>query len=163
MKAKENTIALLVRNRPDVLARIAGTFSGGGFNIESITANITKTPETTKIIITTKGSASTMEKLKKQLNRLVDVLSVDDLTGRMASRRELVLFRMRWNDETRVQIMAAVDLYNWKVVCMDDKYCVIEVSGRKDSIDRAIQLLDPLGLEDFSRSGMVALEKFKPE
>jgi len=59
--------------------------------------------------------------------------------------------------------MAAVDLYNWKVVCMDDKYCVIEVSGRKDSIDRAIQLLDPLGLEDFSRSGMVALEKFKPE
>jgi len=163
MKAKENTISLLVRNRPDVLARIAGTFSGRGFNIESITANITKTPETTKIIITTKGSASTMDKLKKQLNRIVDVISVDDLTGRMASRRELVLFRMKWNDETRPQVMAAIDRYNWKVVCMNDLYCVIEVSGRKDSIDRAIQLLDPLGLEDFSRSGTVALEKFIPE
>jgi acetolactate synthase-1/3 small subunit len=163
MKAKENTISLLVRNRPDVLARIAGTFSGRGFNIESITANITKTPETTKIIITTKGSASTMDKLMKQLNRIVDVISVDDLTGRMASRRELVLFRMKWNDESRPQVMAAIDRYNWKVVCMNDLYCVIEVSGRKDSIDRAIQLLDPLGLEDFSRSGTVALEKFIPE
>ena len=80
MTVRENTISILVNNKPDVLARIAGTFSGRGFNIESISANITRNPEITNIIITTIGDQETVIKLEKQLNKLVDVLEVRDLT-----------------------------------------------------------------------------------
>jgi acetolactate synthase-1/3 small subunit len=161
MELKENTISILVNNRPDVLARIAGTFSGRGFNIESVSANITKNPEVTRIIITTLGSRETVIKLEKQLSKLIDVLEVKDLTRVNAASREMVLVRMKLTDANQVKIMQTVDTLKWKIVRMDAETCILEVTGGKKEIDDALTLLDKMGMDDFTRTGVVAVERKK--
>jgi acetolactate synthase-1/3 small subunit len=161
MEVKENTISILVNNRPDVLARIAGTFSGRGFNIESISANITRNPKITRIIITTLGSRETVIKLEKQLTKIIDVLEVRDLTRVNAACREMVLVRMKLTDANQVKIMQTVDTLKWKIVRMDADTCILEVTGGKKEIDDALALLDKMGMDDFTRTGVVALERQK--
>ena len=163
MEIKENTISILVNNRPDVLARIAGTFSGRGFNIESISANVTRNPEITKIIITTLADRDTMIKLEKLLNRLHDILQVDDLTGMEAARREMILVRVKLEENTRSRIMDAVETHGWKIVCYENGHCILEITGEKAEIEEALALLAPLGMDDFTRTGTVALARFKSE
>ena len=159
MEIRENTISILVNNRPDVLARIAGTFSGRGFNIESISANITRNPEITRIIITTLGSRDTVIKLEKQLTKLIDVLDVKDLTRANAACREMVLVRMKLNNENHLKIMQTVDTLKWKVINMDADTCILEVTGGKKEIDDALALLEKMGMDDFTRTGVVAVER----
>jgi acetolactate synthase-1/3 small subunit len=161
MELKENTISILVNNRPDVLARIAGTFSGRGFNIESVSANITRNPDITRIIITTLGSRDTVIKLEKQLSKIIDVLEVKDLTRVNATCREMVLVRMKLTDANQVKIMQTVDTLKWKIVRMDADTCILEVTGGKKEIDDALALLDKMGMDDFARTGVVALERQK--
>ena len=159
MEVKENTISILVNNRPDVLARIAGTFSGRGFNIESISANITRNPEITRIVITTLGNRETVIKLEKQLTKIIDVLEVKDLTRVNAACREMVLVRMKISDANQVKIMQTVDTLKWKIVKMDADTCILEVTGGKKEIDDALALLDKMGMDDFTRTGVVAVER----
>jgi acetolactate synthase-1/3 small subunit len=159
MKVKENTISILVNNKPDVLARIAGTFSGRGFNIESISANITRNPELTKIIITTIGNRETVIKLEKQLTKLVDVLEVKDLTDIGSACRELILIRMKMTEANKDELMQNVDIYRWKVVHTAPDHCILEVTGDKDEIENALSVLEPMGIEDFTRTGTVAVER----
>jgi len=161
MEVKENTISILVNNRPDVLARIAGTFSGRGFNIESISANITRNPQITRIVITTLGNRETVIKLEKQLTKIIDVLEVKDLTRVNAACREMVLVRMKLTDANQVKIMQTVDTLKWKIVNMDADTCILEVTGGKKEIDDALALLDKMGMDDFTRTGVVAVERQK--
>ena len=159
MEIIENTISILVNNKPDVMARIAGTFSGRGFNIETIAVNITDDPKISKIILTIWGNQDTITKVEKQLNRMVDVLQVDDLTGREAVRREMALVRFNTTEEQKTMLMKTVDTNGWKVVGSRDNYCIIEVTGEKKDIDYALAILRPLGMDDFTRTGTVALAK----
>jgi acetolactate synthase-1/3 small subunit len=161
MEVKENTISILVNNRPDVLARIAGTFSGRGFNIESISANITRNPEITRIVITTLGNRETVIKLEKQLTKIIDVLEVKDLTRANAACREMVLVRMKLTDANQVKIMQTVDTLKWKIVKMDVDTCILEVTGGKKDIDDALAFLDKMGMDYFTRTGVVAVERQK--
>ncbi|MEI7590195.1 MAG: acetolactate synthase small subunit [Deltaproteobacteria bacterium] len=160
METKENVISILVNNKPDVLARISGTLSGRGFNIESISANVTKDPNKTKIIITTIGSRVTLTKILKQISKLVDIITVDDFTGRKAVRRELFLVRMKWSEEgSKSKIVALVEAKKWKILCADDDFCILEICGEGEELQKEMLALEPLGLEDFTRSGVVAIEK----
>ncbi len=159
MEVKENTIAILVNNKPDVLARIAGTFSGRGFNIESISANVTMDPAITKIIITTVADRETMIKLEKLLNRLHDILQVDDLTSVVATRREMVLVRVRPMGEARTRVMEAVARHSWKIVSDEGNLCILEITGEREEIEGALAVLASLGMEDFTRTGTVALSR----
>jgi acetolactate synthase-1/3 small subunit len=156
-EVKENTISILVNNKPDVLARIAGTFSGRGFNIESISANVTRNPAVTKIIITTLSNRETLTKLVKLLNRILDVLEVEDLTGLESARREMVLVRLKTNEHQNAKVLKAVERYGWKCLCTEPEGFVLEVTGDKEDIDRALTILEPLGMDDFTRTGTVAL------
>jgi len=159
MEVKENTISILVNNRPDVLARIAGTFSGRGFNIESISANITRNPDITRIIITTLGNRETVIKLEKQLTKIIDVLEVKDLTRVVAACREMILVRMKLTDANHEKIMQTIDTLKWKIVSMDADVCILEITGGKEEIDNALTILDKLGMDDFTRTGVIALER----
>ena len=159
MEIKENTISILVNNRPDVLARIAGTFSGRGFNIESISANITRNPEITRIIITTLGNRETVIKLEKQLTKIIDVLDVKDLTRVDSACREMILVRMKLTEENHGKIMQTIDTLKWKIVSMDADICILEITGGKEEIDNALAILDKLGMDDFTRTGVIALER----
>lgn len=161
MDVKENTISILVNNRPDVLARIAGTFSGRGFNIESISANITRNPAITRIIITTIGNKETVTKVGKQLTKIIDVLEVKDLTSVPASCREMILVRMKLTEANQGKIMQTIDTLKWKIVSMDADVCILEITGGKEEIDNALAILDKLGMDDFTRTGVIALERLK--
>jgi acetolactate synthase I/III small subunit len=158
MKKEKNTISILVNNRPDVLARIAGTFSGRGFNIESISANVTMNPDITKIIITTISDKETVIKLEKQLNKIVDVLDVIDLTCERSVQREMALIRIKMTDVHRDSIMHTIDTNKWKVVSTTTEFCVVEVTGSKKEVENALVLFEPLGMDDFTRTGAVAVE-----
>jgi acetolactate synthase-1/3 small subunit len=161
MSVRENTMSILVNNKPDVLARIAGTFSGRGFNIESISANVTINPDVTKIIITTIGDQDTVTKLEKQLNKIVDVLDVKDLTDVASAQREMILIRMNVTAVNRDRLKQTVDTYGWKVVSTDADFRILEVTGDRQEIDRALTVLEPMGIDDFTRTGIVALEQCK--
>ncbi|MBM4271756.1 MAG: acetolactate synthase small subunit [Deltaproteobacteria bacterium] len=163
MTVRENTISILVNNKPDVLARIAGTFSGRGFNIESISANITRNPEITNIIITTIGDQETVIKLEKQLNKLVDVLEVRDLTDVSSAQREMILVRMKVTASNRDRFTQIVDIHSWKIVSTDADYCILEVTGDRQEIEDSLSLLETIGMEDFVRTGIVALKRCSPQ
>ena len=159
MEIRENTISILVNNKPDVMARIAGTFSGRGFNIETIAVNVTDDPKISKIILTTWGNQDTIIKIEKQLHRMVDVLQVDDLTGRESVKREMALVRVKMTEEQKPELMQIIDTHKWKVVSSGADYCIMEVTGDKEEIEIALAVLKPLGMDDFSRTGAVALAK----
>jgi acetolactate synthase-1/3 small subunit len=161
MEIKENTISILVNNKPDVLARIAGTFSGRGFNIESISANITRNPDITRIIITTIGNRETVIKLEKQLTKIIDVLEVKDLTRVDSACREMIMVRMKFTEANQGKIMQTIDTLKWKIVSMDADICILEVTGDKEDIDNALALLEKMGMDDFTRTGVIALERHK--
>jgi acetolactate synthase-1/3 small subunit len=161
MEIRENIISILVNNKPDVLARIAGTFSGRGFNIESISANVTMNPAITKIIITTRGNKQTVTRMEKQLNKLVDVFTVEDLTDVDSVRGEMIIIRIKLTEENKRKVMKAINTYNWRVVSMDPSSCTVEITGDKELIDDALALMAPLGMDDFTRTGSVVLKRCK--
>ena len=157
MESRENTISILVNNKPDVMARIAGTFSGRGFNIETIAVNVTEDPAISRIILTTWSNQDTIIKIEKQLNKMVDVLQVDNLTGREAVRREMALVRVKTTEGQKSLLMKTIDTYKWKVVSSDAHYCIIEVTGDKKDVEDALAVLKPLGMDDFTRTGAITL------
>jgi len=157
MDIKESVISILASNKPDVLARIAGTFSGRGFNIDSITANVTRDPRITKIIITTHGDQDTIIKIEKQLNRLVDVHQVTDLTNLDLPLRELLLIRMPMTGENQDKIMEIVDRYRGEVIENGAGYGILELRGGKEDMDNALAALELIGIDDFSRTGSITL------
>jgi acetolactate synthase I/III small subunit len=159
---KERAIAVIVNNRPDVLARIAGTFSARGFNIESISANVTRNPAVTKIIITTLTTQDTIAKVIKQLNRLVDVLEAKRLRRPQAVRREMIIARVPRTKERQAAIRELVETRGGKVVNEEPDAVILEFTGDKEDLEAILTRLEALGMEDFARSGVIALERSKP-
>jgi acetolactate synthase-1/3 small subunit len=158
---KERAIAVIVNNRPDVLARIAGTFSARGFNIESISANITRNPAVTKIIITTLTTPDTIAKVIKQLNRLVDVLEAKRLRRPQAVRREMLIARVTRTDERQAAIEKLVETHGGKVVNEEADAIILEFTGDKEELEAILSRLEAVGMEDFARTGVIALERRK--
>jgi len=150
-------IKLLVDNKPDVLARVAGVFSGRGFNIESITANITMDPEITKINIGTTGDSATVTKIQNQLKKLVDVRQVSHVRETKFGQREMALIRLKLTEKNKNKVEKAIEDLNCKVITRKSDYCVIEATGTEEEIEQVLKHLKPLGMEDMSRSGIVTL------
>jgi len=156
---KERAIAVIVNNRPDVLARIAGTFSARGFNIESISANITRDPTVTKIIITTLTTPDTIAKVIKQLNRLVDVREAKRLRRPDAVRREMIIARLPRTKEGKAAIDELVKTHCGKTIHEEPGAVIVEFTGDTEDLEAILTRLEELGMEDFTRSGVIALEK----
>jgi len=157
MEKKEHIISVLVHNKPDVLARIAGILGGKGYNIESLCVNSTMQYEVSKIVMTTIGSKETITRIENQLRRLVDVIQVDDLTNVESIHREMILVRLNLTAEKKEQIKKSVDTNKWKVIVSGDTYMILEITGDKSQIDFALARLEPLGIADITRTGIVAL------
>jgi len=159
---RERAIAVIVNNRPDVLARIAGTFSARGFNIESISANVTRNPAVTKIVITTLTTPETIAKVIKQLNRLVDVLDARRVRRGQAIWREMILARIPLMDGKEAALREILDSRNGKIVSRDTSSATVEFTGDREAIEEILSALEALGMEDLIRSGVVALERVRP-
>lgn len=158
MEKKEHIISILVHNKPDVLARVAGTLGGKGYNIESLCVNTTTSYEISKIVLTAIGNQATITRIENQLRKFVDVIQVDDLTNVESIHREMILVKLNINAESRDQIKKAIDTYKWKTIVSTDAYAILEITGDKQQIDFALARLEPLGIADITRTGIVALE-----
>ena len=157
MEKKEHIISILVHNKPDVLARIAGTLGGKGYNIESLCVNTTTSYEISKIVMTTIGNQATITRIENQLRRFVDVIAVDDLTNVESIHREMILVRLNLSADSKDKIKKAIDTYKWKAIVSADTYVILEITGDKPQIDFALARLEPLGIADITRTGIVAL------
>ncbi|MCX5833679.1 MAG: acetolactate synthase small subunit [Deltaproteobacteria bacterium] len=158
-KKKERIISLLVHNKPDVLARVAGTLGGKGFNIESLCVDVTLNPDVSKIILTTIQTKSTVSKIEKQLERLIDVVKVEDLTDVETIKREMVLIRMNLTEASKSDVIRTVNTLNCKIITFNTDHCVLEYTGSKDEVDRVLEKLKALGVDDIARTGIAALER----
>ncbi len=158
---RRHTISVLVDNEPGVLARVIGLFSGRGYNIESLTvAEVDEANELSRITVVTVGTEMVIEQIKAQLDRLVPIHRVTDLTLDGPSvERELALIKVNGKGEERIESLRIADIFRAHAV--DSTHCsfVFEMTGSSSKIDAFIKLMRPLGLVEISRTGVVAIAR----
>jgi acetolactate synthase-1/3 small subunit len=160
-RAESHTLTVLVDNEPGVLARVIGLFSGRGYNIDSLTVSETEHQKHLSLItIVTLGTPMVIEQIKHQLERLVPVHRVVDLTvtGR-AIERELAMVKVKGKGETRVEALRLADAFRARVIDASTESFVFEITGKSDKIDQFVELMLPLGLVEVSRTGIVAISR----
>jgi acetolactate synthase I/III small subunit len=156
---RSHIISVLVENRVGVLARVAGLFTGRGFNIESLAVAETEEPTLSRMTIVTGGDARIIEQVTKQLNKLVDVIKVVDLSREHFVERELILVKVRAEPEQRAEILRITDIFRGNVIDVGPKSYVIEVTGDGDKIRAFVDLIKPIGILEIVRTGPVALAR----
>jgi acetolactate synthase-1/3 small subunit len=158
---EKHTIAVLVDNEPGVLARVIGLFSGRGYNIESLTvAEVDRANQRSRITIVTSGTPMIIEQIKAQLSRLVPVHAVRDLTDEGPRvERELALIKVAGGGEKRIESLRLADIFRARVVDSTTESFVFEMTGSTEKLNAFINLMEPLGLVDVSRTGVVAIAR----
>ena len=156
-----HTLGVLVENQPGVLSRVAGLFSGRGFNIESLTVAETLDPQVSHITLVTTGDETIMEQIVKQLNKLVNVIKVIDFREVKFVDREMALIKVKAESHTRAEILRIVDIFRGKVVDVSPNFLTIEVTGDEGKIQAIIDLLVQPGIVEVVRTGKVAIARSK--
>ena len=154
-----HTISVLMNNRFGVLSRVSGLFSSRGFNIESLNVAETSDPKVSCMTIVTNGDDAKIEQVTKQLNKLVDVIKVIDLTNESFVDRELLLIKMNAETRVREEILRIVDLFRAKVVDVSTNNYTIEITGDEGKITSFLDMLNPLGIKEIVRSGRIAISR----
>ncbi len=155
----QHTIAVLVENHFGVLARVAGLFSARGFNIDSLAVGETQDPEVSRMTVVANGDDRVVEQVMKQLNKLVDVIRVEDLTAKNMIARELVLIKIGVNASNRNDIMHVVNTFRAKIVDVSPESLTIEVTGSEGKVDAMLELLRPFDLKEVVRTGQIAMAR----
>ena len=155
----KHIISTLVENHFGVLARISGLFSARGFNIDSLAVGETEDPTVSRMTIVTHGDDRVIDQIKKQLNKLIDVIKVQDLTEEDMIERELILVKVKANANTRADLMQIVNSFRAKVVDVNPKSVTVEVTGNESKIDAMLELLRPFGVREVARTGTIALSR----
>lgn len=153
----KHTISVLVENEFGVLSRVAGLFSGRGFNIESLSVAPTVDPSISRMTIVTTGDDQILEQITKQLNKLIDTIKVIDFTGSDFVERELVLIKVTAEEATRAEVLRIADIFRGKVVDVTPRSYTVELTGAPAKIDALIELLRPMGIKELVRSGPIVL------
>jgi acetolactate synthase-1/3 small subunit len=154
-----HVISVLVDNEAGVLSRVSGLFSGRGFNIESLSVAPTLEENVSKMVITTIGDDQVLEQIKKQLNKLINVIKVVDYVGKEYVEREMIMIKVQAKADNRAEVLRIADIFRAKVVDVCTKSYTLELTGTKDKLEAFVELLTPLGIIDFVRSGAVVMER----
>lgn len=155
----EHVLSTLVENRPGVLARIADLFSARGFNIDSVAVGETEDPTVSRMTIVVRGDDRILEQVIKQLNKLVDVIKVQDYAGEDFVQRELILIRVNTESKSRSEIMQIADIFRARIVDVSTKTLTLELTGDQGKIRAMIDLLKPFGLREIARTGRIAMSR----
>lgn len=161
MTEKKHTISLLVDNQPGVLSRIAGMFSGRGYNIESLSVAPTTDPLVSRITLVTRGDQLIIEQINKQLNKLVNVIKVHDLTQTDFVERQTALVKVRARPAQKAEILRLVDIFRCKVVDVSSTHYTVEVTGTGEKLEAFLDLIKPMGIKEIARTGAIALPRNK--
>jgi len=154
-----HTITVLVENRFGVLTRIAGLFSGRGFNIDTLNVGPTHRPDTSRMTIVVKGDDSVLDQVTRQLNKLVDVIEVKDFREGEYVDRELVLLKIKVDSKSRAEVMQICDIFRAKIVDVQPKNLTIEITGNESKVSKFIVLMETFGILDLTRTGKVAIAR----
>ena len=154
-----HTISVVVQNRFGVLTRIAGLFSGRGFNIDTLNVGPTQNDKVSRMTLVVVGNDQVLEQVVKQLNKLVDVLEVHDFKDGDVIDRELILLRVKATSSHRPEVMQICDIFRAKIVDVQSSSLSIEVTGDESKIDKFLQLMKPFGILELSRTGRIALPR----
>ena len=153
----KHVISVLVENKPAVLARVVGLISGRGYNIETLNVAPTQDLSVSRITMTVPGDDRILEQVTKQLNKLIDVIKVYDLTGEKFIDRELALVKVQISSKNRSSVTELASLFKAEVVYVHHKSLTIQIVGSTDEIDNFLELVRPNGILDVSRTGVIAL------
>lgn len=151
------TLSVLVENHFGVLARIAGLFSARGFNISSLSVAETEDPTVSVMTIVVDGDDRVADQVKKQLNKLIEVIKVRDLTGAEYVSRELALIKVETDPTKRSEVIEIADVFKGRVVDISHESIAIEVTGNTNKIDAVVMMLKPYNIKEMARTGKVAL------
>ncbi|MEW5734521.1 MAG: acetolactate synthase small subunit [Thermodesulfobacteriota bacterium] len=152
-------LSILVEDKPGVLSRIAGLFSGRGFNIDSLCVASAAEPGVSRITLVTKADLLLLEQIKKQLRKLINVIKVQDLNQAPAVAREMALVKVNAKQEHRAEILRIVDIFRCKVVDVSAGHYTVEVTGNQEKIEAILDLLKPMGIKEVARTGIAALSR----
>ena len=152
------TISVLVENNPGVLSRVSGLFSRRGFNIESLAVSITEDPTISRMTILVDGEKIVVEQVTKQLNKLVDVIKVFDIS-KDSVMRELALIKVNASPEDKNEIIQIINIFKAKVVDLSRNYITIEITGKSEKITAIEELLRPFGIKEMVRTGTIGIHR----
>jgi len=155
-----HTITILVENEFGVLTRIAGLFSARGYNIESLNVAPTLDATVSRMTLVTRGDEHVIEQIKKQLNKLIPVIKVEDISHLVHIEREMLLIKVASNSENRAELVKMADEIRAKIVdSVDIKYLTIELTGAADKLDNFITLMEPFGIIEITRTGSLGMRR----
>ncbi|MCD6207060.1 MAG: acetolactate synthase small subunit [Methanosarcinales archaeon] len=155
----KHTLAVLVENKPGVLARVSGLFSRRGFNIESLAVGTTEDPDTSRMTIVVRGDDRVLAQVTSQLGKLIDVISVSDLPASESVDRGLALIKVSADSRTRSEIMQIADIFRAKIIDVGSETLIIEVTGDKSKIEAITNMLGRFGIRELVRTGRIAMSR----
>lgn len=155
----KHTVSVLVANEAGVLARIASLFSRRGFNIESLSVGKTENDDVSRITLVVDGNDRVLEQLTKQLNKLIVVYKISDLTKESVVSRGLALLKVQSSATTRSEIMQIVDIFRGKIVDVASDSVMLEITGTEEKINAMEDLLRPFGIKELVRTGKIAMSR----
>jgi acetolactate synthase-1/3 small subunit len=154
-----HTISVLVENKFGVLTRVAGLFSGRGYNIDSLNVAPTHDATASRMTIVTSGDEATIEQIIKQLNKLPDVLKVQDFRNAEYVERELVLVKVSVDSKSRAEVMQITDIFRAKIVDVQPKSLTVEITGDEGKVEKFLELMNTFGVQELTRTGKAALPR----
>ena len=160
---KKHVLSVLVENHSGVLSRISGLFSRRGYNIDSLSVGVTEDAKVSRMTIVTDTDEYTLEQIKKQLNKLVDVIKVIELKEDSSIYRELVMIKIKANKETRAEIIEIANIFRAHIVDVSNESLIIEATGDQGKIRALASMLEPYGIKEIIRTGLTALQRGEKE
>ncbi len=155
----QHVISVLVENKSGVLSRVSGLFSGRGFNIDSLSVAPTLDPSASMMTIVTQGDDRIIEQITKQLNKLVDIIKVVDITENEYIEREMVLIKVSARQEERAEVFRIADIFRARILDSSSTSYTIEATGDAKKIGAIVDQLRPLGIKEFMRTGRIAIAR----
>jgi acetolactate synthase I/III small subunit len=155
----KHTISIWVENKFGVLARVAGLFSGRGFNIDSLAVGVTQDPSVSRMTVVAKGDDAVLAQITKQLNKLVNVIKVSDFSKTPHVERELVLIKIGCTSKNRSEIMQITDVFRARIVDVSHDNVVVEATGAEGKLGAIMELLKPFGIKEIVRTGKIAIAR----
>ncbi|MCJ7605085.1 MAG: acetolactate synthase small subunit [Dehalococcoidales bacterium] len=157
MATAKHTLVAIVQDKPGVLNRMVSLVRRRGFNIESIAVGHSEVANLSRVTFVFNGTAATVEQVRKQLDKLVDIVSIKDITGEKITVRELALIKVRANSATRSEIIEIADIFRANIVDVGSDSLTIEITGDEDKIETLLKLLRGFGIKEIARTGRVAM------
>jgi acetolactate synthase-1/3 small subunit len=159
VQERKCVLSILVQNQPGVLSHIAGMFAARGYNIDSLVVGRTEDPQFSRMVLVTSGNELTLEQIRKQLGKIVTIVKVRDLTEQDYIERDLLLIKVHCMPEQRSQVKDITDIFRGSIVDIGPNAVIVQLTGTEDKIESFIELCRPFGIQQLSRTGIIAIQR----